>query len=57
MTTITLQGHDRHGWDTETVDSMEDVHACLEHAHAGPINVYIGDRKYNLPEGIGRRYA
>lgn len=57
MTSITLQGHDRHGWDTEAVDSMEDVHAYLLHAHAGPINVYIGDRVYNLPEGIGRRYA
>lgn len=57
MTTITLQGHDRHGWDTETVESMEDVHAYLEHAHAGPITAYIHGREYTLPAGIGRRYA
>ena len=57
MTTITLQGHDRHGWDTETVESMDDIHAYLEHAHTGPITVYIGDRMYTLPMGIGRRCA
>ena len=55
MTAITLQGHDRHGWDTETVESMDDIHAYLEHAHTGPITAYIGDRMYNLPTGIGRR--
>lgn len=56
MTSINLQGHDRHGWDTETVDNMEDVHAYLMQAHAGPITVYIGDKVYTLPVGIGRRY-
>ena len=57
MTAITLQGHDRHGWDTETVESMDDIHAYLEHAHTGPITAYIGDRAYTLPMGIGRRCA
>lgn len=57
MTTITLQGHDRHGWDTETVESMDDIHAYLEHAHTGPITAYICGREYTLPAGIGRRYA
>ena len=57
MTAITLQGHDRHGWDTETMESMEDVRAYLMHAHTGPITVYIGDRTYALPMGIGRRCA
>ena len=57
MTAITLQGHDRHGWDTETVGSMEDVHAYLMHAHTGPITVYTHGREYTLPAGIGRRCA
>ena len=57
MTAITLQGHDRHGWDTETVESMENIHAYLEHAHTGSITAYIGDRTYTLPMGIGRRCA
>ena len=57
MTAITLQGHDRHGWDTETIESMEDVRAYLEHTHTEPITVYIGDRTYALPMGIGRRCA
>lgn len=55
MTTITIQGHDRHGWDTETMESMDDIHAYLMHAHTGPITAYIGDRVYTLPAGIGRR--
>ena len=54
---ITLQGHDRHGWDTETVESMEDVRAYLSHPHRGTITAYIGDRMYTLPAGIGRRCA
>ena len=57
MTAITLQGHDRHGWDTETMESMEDVHAYLEHAHTGTITAYIDGREYTLPAGIGRRCA
>ena len=57
MTAITLQGHDRHGWDTETVESMDDIHAYLEHAHTGPITVYIDGREYTLPMGIDRRCA
>ena len=57
MVAITLQGHDRHGWDTETVESMEDVRAYLEHAHTGPITAYIDGREYTLPAGIGRRCA
>ena len=55
MTAITLQGHDRHGWDTETVESMDDIHAYLEHAHTGTITAYIDGREYTLPTGIGRR--
>lgn len=57
MVAITIQGHDRHGWDTETVESMDDIHAYLEHAHAGPITSYICGREYTLPMGIGRRCA
>lgn len=56
MTSITLQGHDWHGWHTEIVDNMEDVHAYLLHPHTGPIRVYIGDNVYTLPVGIGKRY-
>ena len=55
MTAITLQGHDRHGWDTETMESMDDIHAYLMHAHTGPITAYIHGREYTLPAGIGRR--
>lgn len=57
MKTITLQGHDRHGWDTETVGSMEEVRAYLNHAHHGPITVYIDGEAHTLPLGIGKRVA
>lgn len=57
MTAITLQGHDSHGWDTETMESMDDIHAYLEHAHTGSITAYIHGREYTLPAGIGRRCA
>lgn len=56
MATITIQGHDRNGWDTETIDNMEDVHAYLRHPHIGNITVYVGKREYVLPRGIGKRY-
>lgn len=35
MRTITIQGHDRHGWDTETIGTMDDLHAYLLHPHTG----------------------
>lgn len=57
MTTITIQGHDRNGWDTETVESMEDIHAYLQHAHKGSITAHIDGREYTVPAGIGRRCA
>lgn len=56
MMNITLQGHDRNGWDTETVTSMEDIHAYLRHPHTGPITVYVEGVAHILPAGIGRRY-
>lgn len=52
---VTLQGHDRHGWDTETVGTMEEVHAYLLHPHRGPVTVYIEGVGHVLPRGIGRR--
>ena len=54
---ITLQAHDRHGWDTETMDNMDDVHAFLRHAHKGPITAYIGGKMFTVPVGIGKRVA
>lgn len=57
MTTITIQGHDRHGWDTETVGSMEDVHAYLSHPRRGTITAYVDGREHTVPAGIGRRCA
>lgn len=57
MTTITIQGHDRNGWDTETVDNMEDVHAYLRHAHKGTITAYINGKQFVVPAGIGKRVA
>lgn len=55
MVSITLQGHDRHGWDTETVSTMEQVRAYLNHAHRGQISVYVDGKEFVLPAGIGRR--
>lgn len=55
MTTITMQGHDRHGWDTETVSTMADVRAYLNHAHRGQISVYVNGVEHILPQGIGVR--
>ena len=54
---ITLQGHDRHGWDTETVGSMEEVRAYLSHPHRGTITAYVDGREYTVPAGIVRRCA
>lgn len=55
--TIIIQGHDRHGWDTETVGSMDEIHAYLRHAHTGQISVYVDKIEYILPSGIGTRYV
>lgn len=57
MAKMTMQGHDRNGWDTETMESMEDVHAFLMHPHTGKITVYIDGRESVLPAGIGKRVA
>lgn len=56
MKTVIMQGHYRHGWDTETVESMEDIHAYLRSAHTGPISVYINGIEFEVPKGIGNRY-
>lgn len=56
MTKIVIQGHDRHGWDTETVSNMDEIHAYLNHAHTGQISVYVDDVEHILPQGIGKRY-
>lgn len=54
---ITLQGRDRNGWDTEIVETMEDIHAYLLHPHKGKITVYIDGEAKTLPVGIGARYT
>lgn len=46
MKKIVLQGHDRHGWDTERVETMEEAKAYLDYqkrAGTGPVTVYIDD--------------
>lgn len=55
MRQITLQGHDRHGWDTETIDNMECLRAYLNHPHRGQISVYVNGVEHILPSGIGVR--
>lgn len=54
-TRFVLQGHDRHGWDTRDVSSMEDVRAYLQHAHFGEITFYADDVAHIVPEGLGDR--
>lgn len=56
MKTIVLQGHDRHGWDTESVSSMDDVHAYLRHPHSGEITAYIDGKPHRVPQKVGKRY-
>lgn len=55
MVAITIQGHDRHGWDTETIDNMEDLHAYLMHPHKGTMTAYVDGREFTVPAGIGKR--
>lgn len=55
MVSITLQGHDRHGWDTETVNNMTELRAYLNHPHRGQISVYVDGVEHILPQGIGVR--
>lgn len=52
---VTLQGHGRTGWDTETVETMEDIHAYLRTPHRGNIHVYIDCQERILPAGLGKR--
>jgi hypothetical protein len=52
---IIVQGHDRHGWDTETIADMECLKAYLNHPHRGQISVYINGVEHILPSGIGVR--
>lgn len=59
MKTIVLQGHDRHGFDTETCYNMEDVKAYLRHPHHGNIHAYIDgcwEKHFLVPEGLGVRF-
>lgn len=55
MTIIRIQGNDRNGWDTTDVETMEEVHAYLSHAHIGNIYVLVNGVEYILPRGIGHR--
>lgn len=52
---ITIQGHDRHGWDTETIHTLECLKAYLNHPHRGQISVYVDGKEHILPSGIGVR--
>lgn len=52
---IIIQGHNRHGWDTETISDMECLKAYLHHPHRGQISVYIDGVEHVLPSGIGVR--
>lgn len=54
---ITIQGRDRNGWDTETVNTMEGIHAYLMHPHKGEITAYIDGKAATVPVGIGARYT
>ena len=55
MPTIVIQGHDRHGWDTETIQTLECLKAYLRHPHKGRISVYVDGVEHILPSGIGVR--
>lgn len=55
MAKITMQGHDTHGWDTETPETMKDVKAFLNHPHHGEIMIYTDRGEFFLPLGIGNR--
>lgn len=55
MPSIVIQGHDRHGWDTETIQTLECLNAYLRHPHRGQISVYINGVEHILPQGIGVR--
>lgn len=57
MATVTLQGHDRHGFDTETCHDMAEVMTYLNHAHRGTILAYTPRGTFVVPLGIGRRYG
>jgi hypothetical protein len=55
MARFTLQGHNRHGWDTVDVHSMEDVREYLRSRHRGTISLIIDGTWHTVPAGIGNR--
>ncbi len=50
---VRMQGVDVHGWDTEDMESMDDVRAYLRRPHYGSITAIInGEQRFEVPAGL-----
>lgn len=53
IATVRIQGMNVHGWDTEDMESMDDVRAYLRHPHYGSITAIInGEQRFEVPAGL-----
>lgn len=53
IATVRIQGRNVHGWDTENMESMDDVRAFLRHPHYGSVTAIInGKQRFRVPVGL-----
>ncbi len=53
IATVRIQGVNVHGWDTEDMESMHDVHEYLRRPHYGTVTAIInGEQRFEVPRGL-----